>query len=55
MHFPYSITVIITRPFVLAMTNRGMGPNHMIVAAPLIGIDPGDAGGKAMNMVDRGC
>lgn len=38
MNFSNSIAILITRPFMFGMTNRGVISNDVIVGLPLIGI-----------------
>lgn len=41
MNFADAIAIIITSPFLVAVTNGGMGTNNVIVALPFIRIDSG--------------
>ena len=54
MHFAHTIAVIISRPLVLAVTDRSVRPLDLIVALPFIGITSGLWLGVVMYMLVQG-
>src|SRR5947209_8552830 len=54
MHFAHPIAVIISRPLVLAVTDRSVRPLDLIVALPFIGITSGLWLGVVMYMLVQG-
>jgi hypothetical protein len=53
MDFSHAIPIIISRPFVLAVTDRAMCPLNSIVALPFIGVTLGCLPRKPMHMLSQ--
>jgi hypothetical protein len=43
MNFANAIAIIISGPFFVSVTDRGVGPDDMVVSLPFIGVDLGSA------------
>jgi hypothetical protein len=54
MNFADAVAVIISRPFSLTMTDRGMGSDDMVVATPLVREDLGTDSGRLVNVLAQG-
>ena len=54
VNFAYAISVIISRPLVLTVTNRAVRPLHLVIALPFIGVTDGRLLSVAMHMLVQG-
>jgi hypothetical protein len=50
MHFPDTITIVVTSPLSFGMAHRGVYPNDMVVTLPLIGETHRGGQGETVNM-----
>jgi hypothetical protein len=53
MHFAHAIPVVVTRPFVAAMGNRGMGALDLVVALVFIRVHMGPYSRELMHMLPQ--
>jgi hypothetical protein len=54
VNFAYAISVIISRPLMLTVTNRAVRPLHLIVALPFVGVTADRLLRVAMHMLVQG-
>lgn len=51
MNFADAIAIIIPGPFLIGVTDGGVGPDNMVVSLPFIGVDLGSGQGEGVDVV----
>ena len=51
VHLPKAISILVTRPPLVAVADGGRHPKGVVIALPFIGEDHGIGQGKSMNKV----
>jgi hypothetical protein len=55
VHFADAIPIVVTRPFLLAVADRRVAANDVVVALPFVGEYHGLSQGEGMDVVNQRC